>query len=489
MEVNDYILLDYFKKQVDSEQISYLKTLHGLSKLDKYYNEGLNAISELVDINNNTDITFEDRIKKKTQIIKQKLWGWLLRAALLFLREKDPFDLGKYREDFGISQITDYFKSFQEFEELLFGSDKSYRDHSLHVFKVFLLGTFLMKEFHLGFEQLIIQDWDKIGTDFKAKISHDEKEAMWCVCSLTHDLGYPIEKLNKINKKVKEILSYYGSTNVQEFSYNIPLQNQFFNDFILKFISSKITFNEETKPKDTKSPTVLPQKVLEGKSSNLPEPKKVEREFHLKIQTKYYAKFLTSFEKFCHGVTSCILLMKNIVYFLESDYLIEERYALDENEARQFVIRREILRAIAAHDCQDIYHFNFPTLSLLLILSDELQDWERSREKEDDKNSVEITAFNSDHIEFCKKFEISDDKEHLKIIQEKFRNFVRIFRSAVDSTKREFFFKATYIISSKKYELIYPPKDAAPEFKFQNKLANIFDFFMCEKLDEIQKII
>lgn len=41
------------------------------------------------------------------------------------------------------------------------------------------------------------------------------------------------------------------------------------------------------------------------------------------------------------------------------------------------MIRREILRAIAAHTCPDIYHLNFDTLSFLLYIVDEIQCWGR----------------------------------------------------------------------------------------------------------------
>jgi hypothetical protein len=40
-------------------------------------------------------------------------------------------------------------------------------------------------------------------------------------------------------------------------------------------------------------------------------------------------------------------------------------------------MRREILRAIAAHTCQDIYHLSFNTLSFLLYMVDEIQCWGR----------------------------------------------------------------------------------------------------------------
>ena len=67
--------------------------------------------------------------------------------------------------------------------------------------------------------------------------------------------------------------------------------------------------------------------------------------------------------------------MKWLVYFLESDYDLTQSKALKKEDARQFIIRREALRAIAIHTCPDIYHLRSNTFSFLLIICDDLQEW------------------------------------------------------------------------------------------------------------------
>jgi hypothetical protein len=62
---------------------------------------------------------------------------------------------------------------------------------------------------------------------------------------------------------------------------------------------------------------------------------------------------------------------------LESDFTHDTIKPLDRDDVKQFFIRREILRSIAAHTCQDIYHLTFNNLSILLYLVDEIQCWGR----------------------------------------------------------------------------------------------------------------
>lgn len=461
VEIDDKVLFQFFQKNLEENQIEFLNPLHTLTSSKDYYDYLKKSVSTLIETCERCEkkeINLEESVKIKINTIKEDLWGNLLRSAIIYLRIKDDRDTGDYKEDFGITEIENYFKIFHEFEDLLYGSDKYYRDHSLHVFRVFLLGYFLLKsdKFNINFKHIKIPDWQ--STIEEDLISPEEKEAMWCVSSLTHDLGYPIEKISKINGKIREILGYFGSSSVQDVNFSIPTQNQFFNDFVLKFISSRVS-------------------VL-GKSKN----------YRLKIQPKYYAKFLTSFQKFSHGISSCILLMKNIVFFLESDYLFEEGFSLTNKETRQFVIRREILRTIASHDCQDIYQFDHPTLSLLLLLCDELQDWERlNREGDDSENKVKITSFSKDLIEFQKEFKLVGNDEIFKRITEKFKNFIRIFRSAVHSDRRKFVFKATYTISKIVFEITFPLGSTPPKIMVDGTEIQPFDFFKAKYLEELEK--
>ena len=86
-----------------------------------------------------------------------------------------------------------------------------------------------------------------------------------------------------------------------------------------------------------------------------------------RLQPKYYFKLQKSLEHSQHGILSSLIIYKHLLYFLESDYSLNEDYMFDHEDSRQYYIRREILRAIASHTCHDIYQNDMLRFSFLLI--------------------------------------------------------------------------------------------------------------------------
>lgn len=294
-----------------------------------------------------------DNIPSKTFVAHHTLWKELLGDAITFLKHNDTREHSIKKEKperdrvaFGIDDLYKYFEEYQDFEALLYGADKFYRDHIIHLFRVWFLGLWLIERFGGDIQ------WDKepsLKTNEALDISEDEVSAMWCLIALTHDLGYPLDKVEKVRTKIDAMMRYFGGGSSSSADFQIPSHHHFINDFILKFISSKLTAQPGRAQKDS---------------------------FQTSIQSKFYLKFSKSLENFKHGIVTCILLMKNLVYFLESDLDLTKTFKEPE-DARQFYIRREILRSIASHTSTDIYHLYPNSLALILILADELQVWDR----------------------------------------------------------------------------------------------------------------
>ena len=145
-----------------------------------------------------------------------QLWGSLLGDAITFLKmnDKREFRNGSghfYQRDeiaLGIDKLSEYFKEFSSFEALLYGADRFYRDHIMHVFRVWLIGNWIIAQFksdvHFDCANII----EKKPESFS--ISQDETEAMWCIIALTHDLGYPLDKVDKIRQKIDSMMAYFG---------------------------------------------------------------------------------------------------------------------------------------------------------------------------------------------------------------------------------------------------------------------------------------
>lgn len=319
-----------------------------------------------------------------------KIWENLIGSAIVFLKLKDEREKFHEDEDYGVGNLSSFFKAYSDFESLFYGADEYYRDHVSHMFMVFLLGQRLLTENKL-FEK--IQIGAKLLDD-DLIITKEENEAIWCIISLTHDLGYGMSKIPKVNSKTRKMLEKYDIFNIQELGFTSS--NQLLHKFVIEFISADL------------------REITEG--SIIDEEKDKERKYINHIQSKYFIKFSNSFERFGHGIFSCILLMKNLVYFLESDFSKNTIKPLNQYDARNFLIRQTILRSIASHDCDDIYYLTLPQFPFLLTIFDEMQDWGRPGLSDlfvyKPHKKIFVETLNEGQISY--KIEYSDPKKHIK---------------------------------------------------------------------------
>lgn len=390
------------------------------------------------------------------------IWKNLVANAIIYLKLKDEREKHHDDGDYGIDELANFFEEYCDFEKLLYGSSDYYRDHVSHVFKVFLLGEYLVRKKLGGFSSIDVFDKEinispetasnkyeeeKERKTKKYTVSEEEKEAMWCVVSLTHDLGYPTEVMYKIPEKMRKMLSTFNI----DVSYNASQQSQIYNDYILKLLSSDLQSHKVS--------TTDGFKVC----------------FTTHIQSKYYSKYSRSLEKWDHGIETCVLLAKTLVYFLEMDCSLDKMRMMDTLDARQFLIRQRILRAIASHNCDYIYHLKLD-MSFLLRIIDEMQEWGRPKLSDlfstTPISSLEINQFTQDSINYKINFYYESNtsqsvnkKEAHKSVKEYFKRKVNLYtmilRSAVDGKNRNFTLEFSVVdeIQSAKevtYKFIHP---------------------------------
>lgn len=279
------------------------------------------------------------------------LWKLLIEKSIKCLRyfdSREPFmeNSAKKPIAYGVNELSQYFDKYSKFESMLYGGSKYYRDHVVHVFRTWLLGV----------DCLLRNDGEymsRINIGKEVKINPLEKISIWTMISLTHDLGYPLEKAQEIIDNTKDMMKSFivNPTISMDLSFN-GVQNNM-NDFVVRFLSSKM------------------HEKLNSDS--------LEKYYVARLQPKYYFKFQKSLEKSMHGTLSAIIIYKLLLYFLESDYSINEDYSFNKEDVRQFYIRREILRSIASHTCKDIYHLDMLSFAYLLIIVDDAQEWGRKK--------------------------------------------------------------------------------------------------------------
>lgn len=378
----------------------------------------------ILKINDSREKIYKDSEKEKSKLLRS-------------------FSIVRKASSYGIDEIDKYFDDFIEFESVLYGMDRHYRDHINHVLQVWAIGISLIS--HTNFK---LNDDFKLDqkTDFHFEIEESENKfktiaksefwAMWTIIALCHDLGYPIEKTSQINKQAKRIISHFGNMQFTELDYSFSIFNTFLVEKFLNITSSKVYCIK-----------------IEGN----------KEEYHTSIQTKYRDKLSKSLEDYRHGIFSSLLLFKNLTYFLETDYYVRDN-ALDIEDSRQFYIRKEILRSIAGHTCPKMYHIDLNTLSFLLILCDELQESNRPKfdafvhNYKEEVPSVEIKEFSMDnpqkvHIAMTYEIEVKELKKHLVV--NRYKNIHYLLRSAKEDYDRKIHFQWDIIFKDKIYQYVF----------------------------------
>ena len=411
-----------------------------------------------------------------------RLWKELLIDAIYLLKINDSreklytlkkndskkiiYNFNKIRNisSFGIVSLEEYFNDFVEFEAVLY-TEKYYRDHIHHVIQVWGIGVGLLfcnnrKRISLTFSEDIKYS-DKIFHDSKAspqnKISRTELWAMWTIVALCHDLGYPLEKASKINQKVKNIVAHFGCKDFVELNFKFDIPNTPLIEKFLKIISSKT--------------------IKDGEN------------YHTEVQQKYYDKFSKSLEEYRHGMFSGFLLFKVLVYFLETDFS-PHKNTITPEDRRQFLIRREMLRAICCHTC--------PTIC------DEIQEWDRPRfddlycTREASAPKLRIKKFlikdGLTNLFVCATYDsiLLDKKYNMMeaVVINKYKMFVYLLRSAKDDGNRKIIFHWKITFADYDFDFIFDTqKNSIPFSTTYTKIGESeptdFDLFKKDVCKEI----
>jgi len=290
----------------------------------------------------------------KTHELGGDLWKILMSACLKYI---DPNAKGN-------SQLYDYIKNATEFEDLLYGLEDFYRDHTLHSLWVYFIGEYIMREkLHKYQDNLnwyvfndIKDEKDKLFSDAEEKVSKihekvsEKRDAIWCVIALCHDLGYSISKLTELNKKVKGVLEFFDLDNVSLIGYVLKIEHQYNISQFLELIAIDVRVVADKHEKETQI------KCFRDDST--------------------YWRLCRALEKQRHGILSAYLIYKLLGIFADS-WVSGTSEELDVEEAYDNVLRGDILFAIAQHDFDFAYLNSLGSLADILIISDELEEFSR----------------------------------------------------------------------------------------------------------------
>ncbi len=378
------------------------------------------------------------------QDIIDPLWKELIEKSIKCLRYcdgREPFREAekngekKIPKAYGINELKEYYDKYTEFERLLYGSNRYYRDHVVHVFRTWLSGTMLMvKNEGKYLDRLSLNE-----KDYEGVLSREEKLSMWTIIALTHDLGYPLQKAKNIIDTTRSMVSTFIANPDISMDLSFHGVQNYMNDFIVRLMSSKMIRYKTRKIE------------VDGEEKDI-------QLYAARLQPKYYFKFQKSLENNSHGILSTLIIYKLLTYFLESDYNINEDYVFDPEDQRQFYIRREILRAIASHTCNDIYQLYMTSFSFLLRICDDTQEWGRkniselyvSQSQEYVLKDIDLYIGESSYTcTIDEEFTVGEKQEVVSLInrlREQSLIYVTIFRDGQDTGSRNFSFVRKLLI-------------------------------------------
>ncbi len=398
--IDEKTVMRFYIERIDKDEIVFLK---GKDEQKKAIRE---IIEKLVD---------ESKMNNKIQLAIG-LWKKLFESAMSYISPNKR----------GYDKIFKYFDSYVEFEELIFASDSFYRDHTLHCLWVYFLGEYLYnkpefselyrleRETNDSYRMLekmadTLQVVEGVEADkLKASLKRTEgsevlSDSVRCIAALTHDLGYPLKKIEKINKSINKVLPFFAIHNFENFSFEYEnIQQEFVKQFI-DFISRQSTVNIHPKRKLSAEAVEVLNKLQEQYKTNdlkdyldlleaLPEEEKTLLRDSFKVDVLFHtpfgqkASYYNDFEGYQHGIMSAFLLMKNLEVFRDIDYCRED-WLIPMPDARVLSLH-DILASISNHT-SDSYRISAIEDGSFLTFVDELEEFSRISRASQNREYVE----------------------------------------------------------------------------------------------------
>lgn len=386
--IDERKVLDFYLDEIQKDSIVFLKN-------KQWYKDDISR--EIVNLRE------AEEMHNKIKICKN-LWKLLFEAAMNFI---DP-------DRRGYDELFSYFDEYVNFEELIFASDSFYRDHTMHCLWVYFLGEYIIKKdefkpffskygkenqwFYNFYEMYkeseyadIFHNFIDLCEIFKKFAKYDD--SMRCLEALTHDLGYPIKKINSINKNIKNILPHFGIKNYSEFDFSYSdIHDNLIKDFI-NYISCSRSFSIGN---DKKFDKIMEKVFKIDESSNntvgvnedeifkLTEDEKKaikDNDINMELCFDYsrHMRYSKDFENYQHGIMSAFLLFRKLAVFNNKPFKYVDYKTINVGRC-DFIntnVLSLILMAIADHTSEGFQMNGIVDDSAFLTFIDELEEFSR----------------------------------------------------------------------------------------------------------------
>lgn len=318
-----------------------------------------------------------------------ELWGYLASCAL---KDIDPTSKGN-------SKLFEFLNASAKFEDLLYGLESYYRDHTLHSLWVYLVGEFIMrtclKDKSSKLNWYLFNDLERdvalkeasypISLVEAARIKKDgleskvnqKRDAIWCLMALCHDLGYSLSKLDRLNDRVKDVLEFIELPNFRGIGYSLDVEHQYNVTQLLDLMALDVRIvpvsgysKKEVKKKEDEKDSQYKARLLKAKDDDLL--------IKCYKDDSTYWRLCRAIEQKQHGILSSYLIYKMLGIF--ADTWVRgpaEEWGIEKGEAIDTIIRGDILFAIAQHEFEFAHMSELSSLADILVLADELEEFSR----------------------------------------------------------------------------------------------------------------
>lgn len=362
-------LLEKYKNWVEKGQIQFLK---GDSKdILKYLEELINDFRKAEDEAKQAEVSINEKLDwHETHKKGRELWHKLASYSLHDIDEGSK----------GNAKLFEFLDAATEFEDLLYGLEPYYRDHTLHSLWVYFIGEYILRELipniHNNLNWYLFNDIKRDKKEYKyskklveeankqedgfCREVNKHKDAIWCLMALCHDLGYSLAKLKNLNKKVEKVLSFLDISDFKHIGYSLDIEHQYLVSQFLELMAMDVR--------------IVPSENFRNKGIKLKE--KVLVKCYRDDST--YWRLSRALEKKEHGILSSYLIYKIIGMFADTSVRgPAEEWGLDDEEVPDNIIRGDILFAIAQHEFEFAHLNQLGSLADILVLADELEEFSR----------------------------------------------------------------------------------------------------------------
>lgn len=353
------------------------------NNLKKYVDDFFRNIELYDDVENNCDykntlkIYIDTFLENQTTKAAYEIYETFFMIYQIINEDKSEHQINTPNEPNTLLELVKLMKKYEENTGDLI--DKQ-RDHFIHSVNVFLLGLSIYSQnekYQKFFKDYVKNSAYKKYYRFKNnEVTNEEFLYRWGIASLFHDIGYPVEIIGKqmksfINNSVKSIDKSYNVNpsidfkDFNEFNSIVKQKSDFADKFRENYTHAK--FLNMFKPTD-----IMACKIYEDFKDEL-ELKKLTRNLDNFVNTMSDQGFID------HGFFSSILVLNSYGYLIQN---YEKKYSFffyPIVDSASAILLHNYYRNTLQSEPFNLGRLSAEKspISFLLILCDELQEWNR----------------------------------------------------------------------------------------------------------------